>query len=133
MNLDHGRQLKKEGQTFQCWDDFMKWKVLGEKMTKSWFVKQRADRISKNYKTSWFYCNRKGEFCSRGTGKRALKSQGSSKTGCSCPAFITARTDAVTGEVAAEYCLQHVGHRQEIAFSRMSAEMRCHIAAKLAQ
>ena len=133
LNLDHGRQLKKEGQTFQCWDDFMKWKVLEEKMTRSWFVKQRADRITKNYKTSWFYCNRKGEFCSRGTGKRALKSQGSSKTGCSCPTFITARTDAVTGEVAAEYCLQHVGHRQEIAFSRMSAEMRCRIAAKLAQ
>ena len=112
----------------------MKWKVLEEKLSKSWFVKQRADRRTKHHKTcSWFYCNRTGEFSSRGEGKRSLKSQGSSKTGCSCPAFITTRTDGVTGEVVAEYCLQHVGHKREIAFNRISSEMRSRIAGKLAQ
>ena len=111
----------------------MKWKGVEERMYKSWFVKQRADRRTKHYKTAWFYCNRTGEFASKGEGKRSMKSQGSSKTGCSYPAFITTRTDAVTGEVTAEYCLQHVGHRKEIAFSRISNEMRSRIAGKLAQ
>ena len=133
LNSEHEHKIAKESQTFQCWDDFMKWQTQEERMTKSWFVKQRADRRTKSYKTSWFYCNRNGTFSSRGKGKRALRSQGSSKTCCSCPAFITARTDAVTGEVTAEYCLQHVGHRQEIAFTRISTDMRSRIAAKLAQ
>lgn len=133
FNSDHGHALKTETQTFQSWESFMKWKVLEEKMSKSWFVKQRPDRRTKHHKTSWFYCNRTGEFSSRGTGKRSLKSQGSSKTGCSCPAFITTRTDGVTGEVLAEYCLQHVGRKREIAFNRISSEMRSRIAGKLAQ
>ena len=111
----------------------MKWKTQEERMTKSWFVKKRADRRTKNYKTSWFYCNRNGTFSGRGQGKRSMRSQGSSKTGCSSSAFITARVDTVTGEVEAEYCLQHVGHRQEIAFTRISADVRSRIAAKLAQ
>ena len=111
----------------------MKWKTVEERMSKSWFVKQRADRTSKNHKTSWFYCNRTGHYSTRGEGKRSLKSQGSSKIGCSCPAFITARTDGVTGEVEVEYCLHHVGHRREIAYTQISAEMRSTIAGKLAQ
>ena len=124
LNSDHGHDPKTATQTFQSWEIFMKWKVLEEKLSKSWFVKQRADRRTKHHKTcSWFYCNRTGEFSSRGEGKRSLKSQGSSKTGCSCPAFITTRTDGVTGEVVAEYCLQHVGHKREIAFNRISPEM----------
>lgn len=36
-------------------------------------------------------------------------------------------------EVTADYCLQHVGHKQEIAYSRISANMRSHIAGKLPQ
>lgn len=102
-------------------------------MGKSWFVKQRGDRRTKHHKTSWFYCNRTGEYESKGNGKRSLKSQGTSKTGCSCPAFLTARTDATTGEVTAEFCLSHVGHGKDIAHSRISKEMRSRIAAKLAQ
>ena len=111
----------------------MKWKETEEKMGKSWFVKQRGDRRTKHYKTSWFYCNRAGDYESKGKGKRSLKSQGTSKTGCSCPAFITARTAASTGEVTAEFCLSHVGHRKDIAHTRISKDTRSRIAAKLAQ
>ena len=57
-----------------------------------------------------------------------MKSQGSSKTGCSCPAFITTRISHATGEVEAEFCLTHVGHKQENAFNRISKEMRTTIA-----
>ena len=133
LNSDHRHALRTETQTFQSWESFMKWKALEEKKAKSWFAKQRADSRTKHHKTSWFYCNRTGEFSSRGEGKRSLKSQGSLKTGCSCPAFITTQTDGVTGEVHAEYCLQHIGHKREIAFNRISSDMRSRIAGKLAQ
>ena len=89
--------------------------------------------MTKQYKTSWFYCNRTGEYESKVNGKRSLKSQGTSKTGCSCPVFITAKTDTSTGEVTAEFCLRHVGHGKDIAHCRISKEMRYSIAAKLAQ
>lgn len=40
----------------------------------------------------------------------------------------------VTGEVQAEFCLKHVGHKQEnAAFNRISKEMRTTITAKLSQ
>ena len=39
----------------------------------------------------------------------------------------------MTGEVAAEYYLQHVGHKKEVAFNRISSEMCSCIAGKLAQ
>ena len=98
-------------------------------MSKSSFVKQRGDKMTKQYKTSWFYCNRTGEYESKGKGKRSLKSQGTSKTDCSCPAFITAST----GEVTAEFCLRRVGRGKDITHCRISKEMRYSIAAKLAQ
>ena len=94
-------------------------------------MKQRADRTSKNHKTSWFYCNRTGNYSTRGEGKCSLRSQGTSKIGCFCPAFITARTYCVTGEVKVEYCLHNVGHRREIAYTQISAKMRSTIAGKL--
>ena len=93
-------------------------------MSKSWFVKQRGDRMTKQYKTSWFYCNRTGEYESKGNGKRSLKSQGTSKTGCSCSAFITAKTDTSTGKVTAEFCLRHVGHGKDI--SCIAAKLQTH-------
>lgn len=133
LNSEHEHNLITESQTFQCWDDFLKWKKVEEQMTKSWFVKKRADRKTRNHTVSWFYCNRNGTFISSGNGKRAMRSQGSSKTGCSCSAFIKARIDAATEEVTADYCLQHVGHKQEIAYSRLSADIRSRIDGKLAQ
>ena len=111
--------------------EFEKWKNEEERMTKSWYVKHRVDRKTKQYTKSWLRCNRTGTFVSKSTGKRAMKSQGSCKTGCSCPAFITTRRYHATGEVQAEFCLKHVGHRQENAFNRMSKEMCTTIAAKL--
>lgn len=133
LNASHGHTLKIESDSFKNWEEFEKLKECEEKIRKSWCVKRRGDRRTKQHKTSWFYCNRTGDFETKGTGKRAIKSQGSSKTGCSCPAFVTARTGAITGEVTAEFCLAHVGHREEITHSRISKEMRPVIEAKLAQ
>ena len=133
LHRAHNIQLEVENQTFPGWKDFLTWKAEVERMTKSYFVQHRAGRWTKSHKTSWFYCNRTGKYVSKGDGKRAVKSQGSCKTGGSCTAYITARTDASTGQVVADYCLKHVGHKMEISFTRMSNEMRSIIAGKLAQ
>ena len=61
------------------WKEFMAWKELQQTMNKSWFVKHRGDRKTKDNIVSWFYCNRSGYFISRGGEKRCIKAQGSSK------------------------------------------------------
>jgi len=41
--------------------EFEKWKNQEEKMTKSWYVKERADRKTKpHYTISWLRCNNWG-------------------------------------------------------------------------
>ena len=63
----------------------------------------------------------------------AATENGSSKTGCSCSTFIIESIDAATGEVRADYSLQHTGQKQEIAYSRFSADIHSRIAGRLAQ
>ena len=43
------------------------------------------------------------------------------------------RRNHATGEVEAEFCFTHVGHKQENAYNRISKEMRTTIAGKLSQ
>lgn len=133
LNSCHGYSLQIEKETFKSWNEFVKWKETGKRMGESWSVKQRGDKRAKHHKTFWFYCNRTGDFQTKGKGKRALKSQRTSKTGCSCPAYITARTEVSTGQVTAEFCISHVGHRKDVANTRISKDMHSCIAAKLAQ
>jgi len=71
LNSFHGHDLKIETETFTNWDEFEKWKETEEEMSKSWFVKKRGDRMTKQYKTSWFRCNMIGEYESKGKGKRS--------------------------------------------------------------
>ena len=103
--------------------EFKKWKNEEERTTKSWYVKHRADRMAKHHTKSLLRCARTGTFVSKTREKRAMKSEGSSKTGCSYPAFMTTRKYHATGEVQAEFCLKHVGQRKEDTFNRMSGEM----------
>ena len=86
-------------------------------------MKHRADRMAKHHTKSLLRCARTGTFVSKTREKRAMKSEGSSKTGCSYPAFMTTRKYHATREVQAEFCLKHVGQRKEDAFNRMSGEM----------
>ena len=133
LKQSHHQEMFVETQTFANWKDFVSWKEQEQTMNKCWFVKHRGDRKTKAHIVSWFYCNRSGFFKTRGNGKRSLNSQGSSKIHDYCSAFVTTRTDLVTGEVVAEYCLRHRGHKRELCFNRMSSELRLEVVAKLAQ
>ena len=96
-------------------------------------MKHRADRMANHHTKSLLSCARTGTFVSKTRENRAMKSEGSSKTGCTYPAFMTTRKHHATGEVQAEFCLKYVGQRQENAINRMSGEMGTTDAAKLPQ
>ncbi|KAL9978427.1 hypothetical protein ACROYT_G015941 [Oculina patagonica] len=42
LNNQHQRSIKFETQTFLYWKDFMRWKAVEERMSKSWLVKQKG-------------------------------------------------------------------------------------------
>ena len=52
LNSEDEHNLIMESQTFQCWDDFLKWKKMEEQMKKSWLVKTRPDRKTRRQMVS---------------------------------------------------------------------------------
>ena len=97
------------------------------------YVKGTGDKITDECTTSYYQCNRSGVFQSKGTGKRRLKSQGSSKIKIHCTAAITLTVNHTTQSVKAEVCHTHYGHQTRLGHIRSSAQDRLQIAGKLAQ
>ena len=85
--------------TFKDVAEFKKWKNEEERMTKSWYVKHSPDRMAKHHTKSLLRCPRTGTFVSITREKRAMKSEGSSKTECLYPAFMITRKYHAKGEV----------------------------------
>ena len=75
-----------------------------------------------------FYCNRTGNYSSRGEGKRGLKIQGTSKLGMHCTAYIRAKK--YSSEVSVEMCGQHI-HETQLAHLHLPDSTWQMIAAKL--
>ncbi len=49
-------------------------------MTHSWYVMHNSPKIIGSFQHYYYYCNRTGVYKPRGEKKRAIKSQGTSKT-----------------------------------------------------
>jgi len=72
--------------------DFLSWKESEEDLTTSHYAKRRPDSKCMNGdKRRMYYCHRSGLFVTRGKGVRALKIQGSCKTGARCLASMAVR------------------------------------------
>ena len=97
------------------------------------YVKGTGDKTTEGCTTSYYQCNRSGVFQSKGTGKRRLKSQGSSKINSHCTAAITLTVYHTTQSVKAEVCHTHYGHQTRLGHIRLGAQDRLQIAGKLAQ
>ena len=97
--------------------------------------------------THSYSCNRSGDFSSRGTGKRQLKSQGSSKMGkfCTvivvvehhvliighhCTAQMTASVSS-SGHVSVTYYSRHYGHCHSLQHLPLQATDKIAVASKL--
>ncbi|KAJ8272460.1 hypothetical protein GJAV_G00089310 [Gymnothorax javanicus] len=114
-------------------DEFLEWKKNQEKSTNAWFIQHCGANDSKENIKLYYYCNRSGVFKSKGQDKRSLKSQGSSKIGRCCAAFIVATISKSTSHVSVEYSFCHTGHSMTMAHMRISDESKAEIAAKLSK
>jgi hypothetical protein len=131
QNLEHGHNYNIESAAFSSEDDFKSWKDDLEKKSGTYFVKTCGDHSRCDHTIAYFHCNRAGTFKPAGKGKRALKSQGTSKLGRPCCAFMKKTTYRAKGGIKVEYCVDH-SHSTTIAHLKMSAHIRSNIAGKLA-
>ena len=145
MESDHFQFSSTEGtcKALQCiisinfmftYAEFESWKEETERATDTNFVKStglkptEADLETKTY----YYCNRSGYFSSISTGKRSLKSQGTSKLNTYCTAGMTV-TQMNSKCVNVDYCSTHYGHEISLGHLRISDKDRKMIAGKLKQ
>ena len=103
------------------------WKEDYEKNNNTWFVKDSGKKSA----TIYYYCNRSGNFKSRSSGKRHLKSQGTSKidTYCTAGLIVNINTD---GTMDAKIHKSHYGHNASLGHLRIPESDRKAIASKLA-
>jgi len=90
----------------------MLWKTEQEIRDTAKFVMHRGVEKTKDKSTWRYYCHRDGIYTPKGSGKLQLKSQGSCKTGTTCPAaFIVVGSDS---KFYVSYYSTHYGHEPEL-------------------
>ena len=55
--------------TFKSFNEFLQWKEREEKDTNTIYVQRTSSRVRLGIRIHYFYCNRSGEYTSKGTGK----------------------------------------------------------------
>lgn len=114
--------------------DFNTWKATFEEETSSSYIKSTG--IKRNLdddSVCYYYCNRSGYYRDKGSGKRAMKSQGTSKLNTYCTAAIRTITLKQTNEIQAEVCSTHYGHSTNLEHLRLPEIVRLSVAAQLTQ
>lgn len=94
--------------------------LLNQQVPKDWKKKTHG---------AYYHCNRSGYYNSVSTGKRSLKSQGTSKINGYCTAAMAVTTQCQT--VYVEYCKTHHGHITSLAHLRLAEKDRKDIATKI--
>lgn len=121
----HNFSMKWEHHEFNSLDTFQDWKRLIEKTTVASFVKSRT--MAKGHFV--YNCNRCGTYKKSGKNLRHTKIKGSCKINFFCPSEIKVKQLGETIQV--KYLATHVGHANEIEFTRLSFQDRKNIAQKL--
>ena len=116
---------------FDNFEEFSTWKAGEEEKCKSHYVQHSSSRIYGATKYRYLYCNRSGKVRVRGKGERQLKSQGSSKVGLSCIAYMKVMEDTIQGAITVEYCSHHNSHSIKLSHLPIPPDIKHHIAAKL--
>ena len=114
-----------------CWTNFKVWKEKLEKDHQSSFVKSNGPKRTKTSIIHSYSCNRSGFHFSKGSGKRQIRSQGSSKIGCHCTAQLSATVDNSTGEVVVKSWLTHYGHSCDLAHLHLANNDRQKVASRV--
>ncbi|XP_072298197.1 uncharacterized protein [Eucyclogobius newberryi] len=130
LNSAHGCDHHIQHTELESAGEFEDFKSGLEKMYGICFVKPFSGNNCRDHVSQYYYCNRTGTYKSRGTGKRTLKSQGTSKMNGTCCAFLKCTTSKVTGKACVEYCVDHT-HGTDVVHLKMSDELRSFIVTKL--
>ncbi len=106
--------------TFGSFHHFLEWKDEEENLTDSWYVLHSAPNICDGNEYYYYYCNRAGKYKSWGSGKRALKSQGSSKLNMNCSAYIKAIKNVRSDCTTVVYSSTHYNHKNQLRHLQIS-------------
>ena len=131
LNREHSCAIDSVERTFGSFYEFSTWKEEEERVSHSWFVMHTAPKTIQNYQHYYYYCNRTGTYNPRGSGKRGLKSQGTSKINASCSACIKAVRCLKTDSVSITYIPTHYNHDQKLGHLRLSNSTKNSVAEKL--
>uniref|UniRef100_T1JEM3 C2H2-type domain-containing protein n=1 Tax=Strigamia maritima TaxID=126957 RepID=T1JEM3_STRMM len=132
LATDHGIRLEIDHNNFTTTTEFYKWKSEMEAETNSsYFKPYGTSRFNDGTEKAIYYCSRSGIYKPRGTGKRALKTQGSRKLNAACPAKITVITNR-DKTIAVEFVKTHCGHTlDELKHLSLTKNEKLEIAKKL--
>ena len=133
LSSTHDMTLNQETRQFASFPEFMRWKADEEVRTQSFYVQHCGSCVRGTVTWWYFYCNRSGHYQPKGSARRMLKSQGSSKIGNICTAHMKVQQVNATGYVTVHYCSSHHSHEKEIAHLRIPENVRLSVAAKLKQ
>ena len=129
-NVHHNVKTSLKELTFTSFHSFLEWKKQMEVETSSQYV-QRCSKQKSNVSTRYYYyCNRSGTYVSKGTGKRANKSQGTNKIGSTCPAHIKAFKSNECDVIRVEYYDGH-NHSTSLGHIQIPDDTRLVVAQKL--
>lgn len=103
--------------------EFQDFKEKEEERMQCRFVLARGEQETAS---TVYNCHRSGQERSRATGKRLPKSQGSNKTGFSCPAIISVKNH--NGLVKIDYQSNHYGHGSNIGRLNLTRKERLVLA-----
>ena len=113
-------QFSFETNYFESLEDFANWKSIVEETNSCYYVRARGDVINKNSECVKYYqCNRCGAHKSRSTGKRLMKSSGTSKINMNCTSTLKIM-ECRDGSVTIEICHTHYGHKLELEHTKLT-------------
>ena len=124
----HNKEINIYSRNFTVFHEFEEWKECHEVETMASFVLNCSPKQRDDYLVYYYYCNRTGQYITKGKGKRSLKLQGSSKLGYHCTAYMKVREHTSGTEV----CDFH-NHEKQLGHLLLNESSRKIIAAKLSE
>lgn len=94
------------------------------------FCISSKEKHGDGFKISYYNCNRSGKHLAKGTGRRRIKSQGSSKIGAHCTSTIQLIENCDAGLYQVNFCKTHYGHEMQLGHIRISNKDKATIACK---
>lgn len=118
--------------SYHVFVEFKEWKCDFEQSQNSNYSKSTGSKENGNHeaKTTYYYCNRTGEYSAKGKGKRSLKSQGTCKIDGHCTSAIQLIENSVNEECNVFVCKTHYGHNPQLGHIRLSKQDKTLIASK---